>query len=240
VVNKSGESTQAKQGGEPKAQTPEATGASTPAGEAKFTQADIDKAKIDAGAELGRKITTLTAENTTLRTSVTTLGNQLKDVQAKIEANEAAQEQQELEGAKSSPEGVRLFQERKRLKEQEKALQEQQTTLAKQQAEIASDLEYARSSKRKDMLAAVAEAHKIPVKLIDKSFITTKEQAEELAKDLEDQLKPAGSGGNDIEHADSLMGKGNSGAITAEEAESMTMEQYASDPRVRERFKVRT
>jgi len=191
-----------------------------------YSEDEVKKMLSDEKAAAGRKHAELAKQVSSLNTERGTLQNELKGTRSQLDEIQGRIDASEVDSARDNPEMMRLYQQRRDLRAKEQGLQAERAKVDSERAELDKQRGEFQEWQQKRMLDEVSKEYGVPVDTLANLGLTDREALERVAQALKSQA-PAGSTQSTTSVADSGISVGGGEALTPEQLEKLSMDQYA-------------
>jgi len=199
--------------------TPPAEGEITPGGtERQYSEKDVQKLISDERAKFGREKVQLVSQFEAAQGKAQSLQGELETTTGRLDTVEREIRQSKLD--RGNPESIQLFQEKEALLTEKRNLEKEQRAVRVEKARLEED----RKTLTAKRIADIAGRHGVEVADLEALGIENLEVIERYAKAI--GAKPEGKKDETEFIPDSGIGTGSPGALTVEQAEKLSDEQY--------------
>ena len=203
--------------------TPPAEGEITPGGtERQYSEKDVQKLISDERAKFGREKVQLVSQFEAAQGKAQSLQGELETTTGRLDTVEREIRQSKLD--RGNPESIQLFQEKEALLTEKRNLEKEQRAVRVEKARLEED----RKTLTAKRIADIAGRHGVEVADLEALGTENLEVIERFAKAIAAIEKVEAEGKKDETEfiPDSGIGTGSPGALTVEQAENLSDEQY--------------
>jgi uncharacterized protein YjcR len=184
---------------------------------AAFTEEQVQKAVNDALAKAGRTAKGFEAREQAIR-----------DAEARIEEANRQREEAEVESLKDDPEGLKALKAKQSIQKAQADLKKEKADFEKEKLANAERLSRADELELEVNVWKAANAKGVDAEVLKEKCIRYKITSEEDISDLADTLAESKKPSTAELHEDSSKGSGGGGKLTVDEAEKISMDDYAA------------